>query len=147
MTETGVMERFWAKVTYTEDGCWIWGKPSNGYGVFWNGSRQQVAHRFLFESVNGAVPFGFELDHLCRVKRCVNPNHLEVVTRSQNTARGIGPSIARANQLAKTHCPHGHPYDEVNTYIKPNGGSRDCKICRSNTMRNWWRENGNKYWG
>ena len=132
-------ERFWAKVKAIPSGCWEWQASLNGkdgYGLFWNGQRTQVAHRFLYESLNGVIPIGFELDHLCRNKRCVNPIHLEVVTRSQNTARGIGPSLAKENQLAKTHCPRGHEYTAENTYVNPEG-RRYCRICVREATKKW----------
>lgn len=135
------MERFWEKVNVTHGGCWEWKASliNTGYGRFWNGERVQLAHRFLYEMVNGLVPEGFELDHLCRNRKCVNPRHLEIVTRRENLLRGIGPSRARAYQLAKTHCPKGHPYDKENTYILPNGG-RDCRECRKAAGKRWREE-------
>lgn len=134
-----ILIRFWEKVSVTPNGCWEWSASTNaenGYGMFWNGERTQVAHRFLYETIIGSVPVGFELDHLCRNKRCVNPTHLDIVTRSQNTARGLGPSLAREHQLAKTHCPQGHPYNTENTYVRPNG-SRICRICSNESHKRW----------
>ena len=87
-----ILIRFWEKISVTPNDCWEWNASlngDNGYGLFWTGERTQVAHRFLYETIIGSVPVGFELDHLCRNKRCVNPSHLDVVTRSENTKRGI----------------------------------------------------------
>lgn len=81
--------RFWAKVEKTED-CWLWTAAANPYGVFASGFGFQVkAHVWSWEQVNGPVPEGKELDHLCRVKRCVRPDHLEPVTKKQNAERAM----------------------------------------------------------
>jgi hypothetical protein len=71
------------------------------------------------------VPPGMEIDHLCRKRHCVNPKHLDIVTRRENTLRGEGLPAQRARRTA---CPKGHPYDEANTYIWKN--HRSCWTCR-----------------
>ena len=125
------MERFWSKVDRNGPipahhqnlgPCWLWkaGKVRDGYGNFRIGEKQVLAHRWTFERVNGSVPAGMELDHLCRVRHCCNPSHLEIVTRAVNQARGM--------KAQQTHCKNGHPYDEENTYRKPSG-RRDCRAC------------------
>lgn len=78
-------ERFWAKVVKSE-GCWNWAaaKVHNGYGVFTLPDQQQVAHKVAYRLCVGEVPEGYELDHACHNKSCVNPDHLRVVTRKQN---------------------------------------------------------------
>jgi hypothetical protein len=118
------MQRFWRYVEKT-DTCWLWtgGLKNNGYGNFFDGKRTVVAHRWLWSSINGE-PKG-EIDHLCRVRNCVNPAHLEDVTRQVNVLRGI--SFCARNAV-KTHCPNGHPYD-----IKDNG--RRCSVCRRVSLR------------
>jgi hypothetical protein len=124
------LERFHSKIMMvTESGCWIWlgtisGKA--GYGRFnWNG-RESTAHTFAYEYYRGPVPPGKELDHLCRVRSCANPHHLEAVTHRENILRGESPMACNAK---KTQCPAGHPYDEANTYRKPGSGYRECRIC------------------
>jgi hypothetical protein len=116
--------------------CWIWvgGHNSDGYGAFSLGGRGKngPAHRFAYELLIGPVAVGLELDHLCRVPDCVNPAHLEPVTHAENTRRGR----AGVHQAAKTHCPHGHPYDEANTYRARNG-QRVCRACQRERDR--WR--------
>lgn len=123
--------RFWSKVHKTSS-CWIWfaGKNQKGYGLFHVSSgKTQAAHRFSWEQLNGPVPKGLELDHLCRVRHCVNPAHLELVTHVENVRRGD----AGINMASKTHCPQGHPYDEKNTYVHNNGG-RACRKCSNQRM-------------
>lgn len=114
--------------------CWLWTanlttRP-NGYGRFRLNGEYALAHRYLYELTHGPVPDGYELDHLCRVRRCVNPAHLEPVTRSENTLRG-----ERNGCQHRTHCPAGHPYDEGNTYRRPSDPSRrlcgECMRTRS----------------
>jgi hypothetical protein len=83
------------------------------------------AYRITYETLVGPVPNGLELDHLCRVRACVNPGHLEPVTHRVNTLRG--ETVAARNARA-THCPAGHPYDEVNTYAD-RLGRRSCREC------------------
>ncbi|MFD7016051.1 HNH endonuclease signature motif containing protein [Streptomyces sp. NPDC059928] len=78
-----------------------------------------------YELLVGPIPAGLHLDHLCRVRRCVNPAHLEAVTCAENLRRGT--SFAAVNS-AKTECVHGHPFDEENTYFSRR--QRDCRTCR-----------------
>ncbi len=121
------IDRFLAKVDKQADGCWLWTGflHSNGYATFYTGTRKQMAHRFAYEYYVGPIPDGLQLDHLCRVRSCVNPEHVEPVTSRTNLLRGHTVTAAHA---AKTECPQGHPFDEVNTYIHPTG-SRRCREC------------------
>ena len=120
-----VEERFWSKVR-KGDLCWAWmaGKVK-GYGTFWDGTRTARAHRFAYELLVGPIPDGLDIDHLCRNRGCVNPDHMEVVTNRQNVLRGIGPT---AENAVKTHCAHGHPFSPENTHIRPSG-RRTCRAC------------------
>lgn len=132
-----VLERFWRKVAKTNDGCWIWtgAKSDTGYGTFNLGRGHTVlVHRLSYQLAKGNIPVGLELDHLCRNKACVNPEHLQPVTRSVNTLRGNGPLLTKLKFAAKTHCPNGHPYDEANTFINADG-HRGCLICRREKTR------------
>lgn len=108
-------------------GCWLWTGALNrgGYGVLKNGDRNVLAHRYSCERTRGRIPANLELDHLCRVRSCVNPDHLEAVTRKVNTHRGFGPSGINARA---THCIHGHPFAGDNLYRRPNG-KRECREC------------------
>ncbi len=109
----------------TDDGCWNWtgGMTPNGYGKI---CVTLGAHRAVYQAHRGPVPEGLYLDHLCRNKRCVNPSHLEPVTPSENQRRARG--FIAAN-MAKTHCPKGHPYSEENTSYQKRKTGRVCKTC------------------
>lgn len=123
--------RFWKKVKVTPEGCWLWtaGKYSNGYGLFTVSGKpprkNALAHRYAYEHLVGPVPEGMDLDHTCRVRHCVNPAHLEPVTRSENLRRS--PLMGRF-QSQKTHCPQGHPLSGDNLY--EHAGKRQCRQCR-----------------
>lgn len=120
-----VEDRFWAKVIAT-DSCWYWtGATTNGYGSFqWRGNASP-AHRFAYELLVGPIPDGLQLDHLCRMRACVNPAHLEPVTQRENLLRGNGWSGRHARQMS---CKHGHPFTAENIYSPPRGG-RQCRMC------------------
>lgn len=80
-----------------QSGCWIWigGQDGNGYGSYYHNYKVKHAHRFVFEQFKGQIPLGMDLDHLCRVPLCVNPEHLEVVTRAINARRGNNTSLTQ----------------------------------------------------
>lgn len=127
------VESFLAKVDKTGS-CWLWtaGLDNHGYGAFnarTNQGRRRTkkAHRWSYEHHVGPIPDGLDLDHLCRVRSCVNPDHLEPVTRGENIRRGDLSDNNGRN--AWTHCPRGHPYDAANTYVCPQG-TRNCRACR-----------------
>jgi len=125
-------ERFWAKVDRSagHDGCWPWTGLffRGGYGRFWVGPGIDIpAHVWAWEQVNGPVPAGLQLDHFrCDNPPCVNPAHLRPTTPRENTLRG---NTITAFNLAKTHCPQDHPYDETNTYWRRDG-ARACRKCQ-----------------
>ena len=129
-----VAARFWSHVQPDQD-CWIWtGATRNrGYGCVTIAGRLYAAHRVSYTWTHGPIPDGLELDHLCRNPVCVNPLHLEAVSRRTNLLRG--DTHAAANS-AKTHCPAGHPYDAANTYVKPNG-ARCCRTCLAAAFRRY----------
>ena len=113
------------------DGCWEWGagKQSRGYGMCWNGEKAVLAHRFSFEVHKGEIPEGLVIDHLCRNRSCVNPDHLEAVSQRENVRRGNSPRL----RAAQTHCKRGHEYTPENTHSW--GGSRACKSCKAQLAR------------
>lgn len=112
------MDRFWAKVDKT-DGCWNWTGSGNVYGTFRFDGESGPAHRFAYERLIGPIPDGLHIDHLCNNQRCVNPAHLEPVTRSENERRKYGD-----------RCKRGHEFTPENTYIRPGRGTRSCKTCQ-----------------
>lgn len=123
-------------IPVTESGCWLWESSENpqGYGQLTFKKQHYSAHCFSYELYRGAIPEGMTLDHLCRVRCCVNPDHLEVVTNKVNILRGIGVT---ARNSRKTHCKHGHEFTPENTYIykyRATGG-RACLICRRRVRR------------
>lgn len=161
-TPRPIEERFWQKVDV--DGpipeyapslgpCWIWtgALGGGGYGRIEVGKRPvsgtsilAYAHRWLWEYVFGAMPKGLVSDHLCRVRECVNPLHIEPVTVSENARRSpVVADICRALGRAQTdkpkpsHCPEGHPYDETNTYWHAARNTRRCRICHSEYKKQW----------
>ena len=115
-------------------GCWVWTgcRDHKGYGRFrWPHTREtKLAHRVAYFIRHTVWPQ--ELDHLCRLTSCVNPAHLEPVTSRENTRRGL--NIAAQN-MRKTHCPNGHPYDAV--YVIPSGPVRSCRRCRAEWQRKY----------
>ncbi len=117
--------------------CWLWlgAKVHNGYGQLKRSGKMVRAHRYAYELLIGPIPDGLQLDHLCRIPNCVNPDHLETVTSRENTMRGV--SFAALN-ARKTHCPQGHPYSGANLHIRPRG-TRKCRMCGQNSSLAWRR--------
>lgn len=120
--------RFWSKVYKPSivNACWMWqaGFYPAGYGSFWHQGRSNYAHRFAFELFNGPIAEGFVVDHLCRNRACVNPDHLRVVTHRENILADGSQALAAAN-AKKQRCPKGHQIDGRSSH-----GRRFCRICR-----------------
>lgn len=127
------LARLMSYVLKQPNGCWEWtgSITPKGYGELrWNG-RAQRAHRVAYALLKGALFRGLTIDHLCRNRACVNPDHLEQVEHRVNLLRG---QTITARNAAVTHCPQGHDYSPENTYTPPTGG-RHCRICRAEARR------------
>ena len=125
-------ERIATKVANNDRGCWEWRGyiDRHGYGHIGVGSESPLVHRVSYIAFRGVIPEGLVIDHLCRNRRCVNPNHLEPVTAAENQRRGF--------PATKTECKNGHPYDEKNTYRRPGtNGQRDCRRCAVDRARRY----------
>lgn len=128
--------RFWSKVKvadthfYNGTPCWEWtsNKTNDGYGRFHLNGKKELPHRVYYQDTKGKIPNGLELDHLCRNHACLNLEHLQAITHKENMKRGLTGFLSGLKNHLKTHCPHGHEYNEKNTYIQPSG-SRMCRTC------------------
>lgn len=115
-------------VRIPESGCWVWEKSLThlGYARISHKGKARHAHRISFENYVGKIPDGLELDHLCKVRCCVNPQHLEPVTRHENMRRS---SVWQYRKI-KTHCKRGHELVADNLYTSPSMGNKYlCKAC------------------
>ena len=111
--------------------CWIWKAALNadGYGKL----QQHLAHRLTYIELHGAIPEGLQMDHLCRVRSCCNPAHLEPVTPAENTRRGDAARANRERFAQMTHCRRGHEFTAENTRVS--NGSRTCRACGRTSAR------------
>lgn len=122
-------EPFWDKVDVGHPlGCWLWKRATNayGYGVHREDGVLHLAHRRSYELLAGPIPEGLQLDHMCRVRACVNPDHLDAVTQRENLLRG---QTVTARNAAVTHCPQGHAYVGDNVF-RDSRGRRYCRACQ-----------------
>ncbi len=122
-------DRFWSKVekVATTD-CWLWtgALNSRGYGCWGVEGKSQLTHRLAYEALVGPIPDGLTIDHLCRVRACCNPAHLEPVSTGENTRRALSYPI--------TVCPSGHAYTPENT-LRNSAGNRHCRVCQNARRR------------
>ena len=126
-------------------GCWLWrgALTKDGYGVAAKvgGTGSGLAHRISFEHFRMEIPVEYEINHICRVRNCVNPEHLEIVTHRENVRKGIYPRETHKNGR-KTHCMRGHLFDEGNTIKEVYLGKirRKCRICNNEMqLRNYYK--------
>lgn len=144
-----MQDRFEAKIERLSDECWRWTGYVlwNGYGRFGIGrdhsGQKQVAyaHRVAYELYRGSIPTGMDIDHLCRRRNCVNPEHLEPVSHRENCLRGEAPNV----QIHLSgYCKRGHKMDEQNTTIEIRSGKpkRRCKTCRNIQAQQWRARQG-----
>lgn len=120
------------------NGCWLWTGArtrAGGYGQLRVKTGLVLAHRWMYEQVRGPIPQGLTIDHLCRNRTCVNPDHLEPVTIRENILRGAGRC---ANNARKTHCQAGHPLSGSNLRNGPRRG-RECVTCSRAYQRDYQR--------
>ncbi len=134
------IQRFEEKVLpEPNSGCWLWtgALAGKGYGNFWNGAKNEYAHRFSYRLHRSEIAVGLQIDHKCRNICCVNPDHLEPVTCAENLRRGDMGRFGTSNHNAvKERCPKGHTYSGDNLYLRPDG-SRECRECLRDQQR--WR--------
>lgn len=119
-------------------GCWLWtAAVRNGYGrmTVRRATHKTAAHRVAYEVFVGPIPHGMTLDHLCRVRCCVNPEHLEPVTMRENIRRGTSPVAQNIHgAMREGYCQNGHSWDDP-TNVRITGRRRDCRACQREQQR------------
>jgi len=112
-------------------GCWLWlgSVTYKDYGKLMVNRKNRPAHRLVYEQLVGPIPEGLTIDHLCRVRSCVNPDHMEPVTAAENVLRGVGPT---AENKRKTLCKHGHPLTKSH---RRDSDWRYCRTCSNDAKK------------
>lgn len=118
------------------NGCLEWQGVifKNGYGRVKKHGRHLSPHREVYKIVKGKIPNHLVIDHLCRNRKCANPDHLEIVTQRTNILRGVGSA---ALNFKKTHCKYGHKLTKKNIYSDPGRNIRRCRICIARRTKEW----------
>jgi hypothetical protein len=137
-TRAQIVDLLAASFEVSEDGCWLWTRPltNEGYArLNWkhqDGPNVPGGHRVVLAAIGQPVPMGMVVDHACRNRACINPDHLDVVVQRENVMRS--PIAIGALNAAKTHCAQGHHYSADNTYVwrstKRSTTVRICKTCQ-----------------
>lgn len=125
------LDRFFSKIQLNnQTGCWEWtASKGKGYARFNPSGKSLEAHRWIYEELVGEIPTGLHIDHLCRLRHCVNPDHMEPVTNWENMMRGESIVAKRARQ---THCSRGHLLAGENiSLVYFNGKHRRCLQCHA----------------
>ena len=133
-----IAEQRLARYAKQEGDCIVWTRcciPS-GYGSITINYKRRSTHVVAWEIRYGPIPRGLQVDHLCRNRKCINTNHMELVTLKENVLRGVGITAVNAR---KTHCAHGHEFSFMNTSVDRHG-YRHCRTC----MNDWKRRNRRK---
>lgn len=138
MKKEPVLQRLKRKILVDENGCWVWqaNKDQKGYGLAFDGTTMRRAHIVFYLLIKGEYEPGLELDHTCRNRACVNPDHLDPVTHQENIRRGQTGIVNRS----KTHCSKGHEFTPENTY-KTALNQRQCKQCKRDIRTFYGKKN------
>lgn len=121
---TSLPQNIARRIRIEDNGCWTWlgTLQNNGYASISYMGRSHVGHRLTYTLLVGQIPKGLEVDHLCRVRECVNPEHFEIVTHAENMRR-----------IRRPNCANGHALVEENIYVYR--GKRLCRACRRERQR------------
>lgn len=124
------IERILGRLIEGPNGCVLWSGAltRKGYGQTSVGGKSAAVHRLIYVHFKGPIPDGLEIDHLCRVRNCANPDHLEAVTHQENLRRGGSPVGVNAQ---RTHCVNGHEFSPENTITCGRKGGRARRKCRA----------------